>query len=155
MLQEEDNDMDLGEYGLGTFRSHFAYEAYAGINFRRKKLHPDAVKGLFPPTYTIEDNFDWMFSKEVDYNMTLDWTERWPELKAQTRCTCTFDFMYVGIESEDGEVIFRQDLTDRKYLDGETTTLQATFTSVKVPSKLVVWPHQKDKDWLERIDIKL
>ena len=96
-----------------------------------------------------------MFSKEVDYNMTLDWTERWPELKAQTRCTCTFDFMYVGIESEDGEVIFRQDLTDRKYLDGETTTLQSTFTSVKVPSKLVVWPHQKDKDWLERIDIKL
>jgi hypothetical protein len=155
MLQEEDNDIDLGEYGLGTFRSHFAYEAYAGINFRRKKLHPNALKGLFPPTYTIEDNFDWMFSKEVDYNITLDWTDRWPELKSQTRCTCTFDFMYVGVESEDGEVLFRQDVTGRTFLDGEITTLPVSFTSTKVPFKYVLWPHQKDKDWLERIDIKL
>jgi hypothetical protein len=63
--------------------------------------------------------------------------------------------MYVGIESEDGEVIFRQDLTGRPFLDGETTTLPVSFTSTKVPFKYVLWPHQKDKDWLERIDIKL
>ena len=155
MLQEEDNDIDLGVYGLGNIRSHFAYEAYAGINFRRRKLHPNAVKGIDPPTYTVDDNFDWLFEKEQTYDLTLDWTSRWPELKAQTRCTCTFDFMYVGIESEDGEVLFRNDLHDREYLDGQTTTLPISITSSKKPAKLVVWPHQRDKDWLERIDIAL
>lgn len=155
MLQEEDNDIDLGIYGLGNIRSHFAYEAYAGINFRRKKLHPNAVKGIDPPTYTVDDNFDWLFEKEQTYDLTLDWTSRWPELKAQTRCTCTFDFMYIGIESEDGEVLFRNDLHDREYLDGQTTTLPISITSTKKPAKLVVWPHQRDKDWLERIDIAL
>jgi hypothetical protein len=155
MLQEEDNDIDLGEYGLGTFRSHFAYEAYAGINFRRKKLHPNATKGIDPPTYTIDENFDWMFDKEVTYDLQLDWTDRWPELKSQTRCTCTFDFMYVGVESEDGDVLYRVDLTDRAYLDGQTTTLPVSISSIKKPTKLVLWPHQKEKDWLERIDIAL
>ena len=155
MLQEEDNDIDLGVYGLGNIRSHFAYEAYAGINFRRRKLHPNAVKGIDPPTYTVDDNFDWLFEKEQTYDLTLDWTSRWPELKAQTRCTCTFDFMYVGIESEDGEVLFRNDLHDREYLDGQTTTLPISITSTKKPAKLIVWPHQRDKDWLERVDIVL
>jgi hypothetical protein len=155
MLQEEDNDIDLGEYGLGTFRSHFAYEAYAGINFRRKKLHPNATKGIDPPTYTIDENFDWMFDKEVTYDLQLDWTDRWPELKSQTRCTCTFDFMYVGVEDENGDVLYRVDLTDRAYLDGQTTTLPVSISSIKKPTKLVLWPHQKEKDWLERIDIAL
>ena len=155
MLQEEDNNIDLGVYGLGNIRSHFAYEAYAGINFRRRKLHPNAVKGIDPPTYTIDDNFDWLFDKEETYNLTLDWTSRWPELRAQTRCTCTFDFIYIGVESADGEVLHRQDLIDRTYLDGRVTTLPISITSIKKPAKLIVWPHQKDKDWLERIDIML
>ena len=155
MLQEEDNDIDLGEYGLGTFRSHFSYEAYAGINFRRRKLHPDAVKGLNPPTYTITDSFDWLFEKEKNFDLVLDWTSKWPELKAQTRCTCTFDFMYVGVESQDGEVLYRNDIQDRSYLDGQVTTLPVSITSTKTPYKLILWPHQKDKDWLERVDIVL
>ena len=155
MLQEEDNDIDLGEYGLGTFRSHHSYETYAGIAFRKKKLHPKAVAGFDPPTYTDDEDPSWMFEVETDYNLNLDWTDRWPELKAQTRCTCTFDFLYVGIESEDGAVLFRNDLTDRIYLDGENTKFTAVFTATKKPYKLVLWPHQKDKDWLERIDIML
>jgi hypothetical protein len=63
--------------------------------------------------------------------------------------------MYIGVESEDGEVLYRQDLTDRDYLDGRVTTIPIVISSVKKPVKLVVWPHQKDKDWLERIDIVL
>ena len=155
MLQEEDNEINLGEYGLGTIRSHFAYEAYAGINFRRKKLHPNAIKGIDPPTYTIDDDFSWMFDKEVTYDLQLDWTARWPEIKSQTRCTCTFDFLYVGVESAEGEVLYRQDLTDRDYLDGQNNILPVTFSAVKKPTRFIVWPHQKDKDWLERVDIAL
>jgi hypothetical protein len=41
MLKEEDNQIDLEEYGLGNIRTHTDYELYAGINFKNKKLHPD------------------------------------------------------------------------------------------------------------------
>ena len=50
LLREEDNNIDLGEYGLGKVRSFEDYEKYAGINFKERKLHPDTVKGVNPPT---------------------------------------------------------------------------------------------------------
>ena len=155
MLQEEDNEIDLGEYGLGSFRSHYSYQNYAGIYFRTKKLHPDAKAGKFPPTLQDGDSMTWAFDQVIDHKISLDWTSRWPELKSQTRCTCTFDFLYLGVESQDGEVLFRQDLTDPEFLNGTNTTYIADFSSVKAPYKFVVWPHQRDKDWLERIDIML
>jgi hypothetical protein len=67
MLQEEDNNIDLDIYGLGTVRSHHDYEIYAGINFAKRKLHPDAIKGLNPPTTTDTDN-NWIHDVEIDNN---------------------------------------------------------------------------------------
>jgi len=155
MLQEEDNDIDLGEYGLGTFRSHWSYQLYAGIHFRLKKLHPDAVKGIDPPTTSENEGMDWAYEVKRDQTLNLDWKNDWNALSSQTRCTCTFDFIYLGIESEDGQVLYREDLTHDDYLKGRTTTKEVTFNSSKVPATLILWPHQREKDWLERVDIKL
>ena len=53
MLQEEDNGIDLGVYGLGTERTHREYELYAGIDLALKRLQQEAVDGNDPPcTYT-------------------------------------------------------------------------------------------------------
>lgn len=38
LLQEEDNNIDLGVYGLGDVRSHHDYELYAGIDFKNRTL---------------------------------------------------------------------------------------------------------------------
>jgi hypothetical protein len=46
MLQEEDNKIDLGIYGLGEVRTHHDYELYAGINFKERMLHPSTIKGI-------------------------------------------------------------------------------------------------------------
>ena len=43
MLQEEDNNIDLGVYGLGTVRTHKEYEDYAGINFKYKSIMEPAT----------------------------------------------------------------------------------------------------------------
>jgi hypothetical protein len=155
MLQEEDNDIDLGEYGLGTFRSHWSYQLYAGIHFRLRKLHPDAVKGIDPPTTSESEGMDWAYVVKRDQTLNLDWQDHWDALKSQTRCTCVFDFIYLGVESEDGEVLYREDLTEEEYLRGTTVTKIVRFTSSKVPSKLILWPHKREGDWLERVDIKL
>ena len=48
MLREEDNEEEIGIYGLGTARSHSDYERYAGIDFGRRLLQADTVKGVEP-----------------------------------------------------------------------------------------------------------
>ena len=155
MLQEEDNDIDLEHYGLGTFRSHHSYEMYAGINFRKRKLHPNAKKGLNPPTTFDGDNESWMYDVIKDYSLELDWSLRWKEIRSQIDCTCTLQFIYLGVESDNGEVLFRIDLTDNNYLTGVNTQYTANFSSVSSPTKLIIWPVEVDKGWLNRIDINL
>lgn len=58
LLQEEDYGIDLGRYGLGQARSHRQYEDYAGFNFAKKLIHPDALSGSKLPT-TVSDDSEW------------------------------------------------------------------------------------------------
>ena len=55
LLRMEELNIDLGEYGLGTVRSFEEYEAYAGIDFKTKRFHPDALKWKSPPTVELND----------------------------------------------------------------------------------------------------
>ena len=155
MLQEEDNEIDLDIYGLGTFRSHHSYQMYAGINFRKRKLHPNAKKGIDPPTTFDGDDETWIFDVVKDYSLSLDWESRWSDIRKQIDCTCTLQFLYVAVEDDKGEVLFRIDLTDEDYLKGNNKQYTANFTSSSIPTKLIVWPNEINKGWLERIDINL
>ena len=135
MLQEENNGIDLTIYGLGTVRTHREYELYAGIHFKNRKLHPKALEGIDPP---INDESDWHKLEEKEYNLTLDIPE-----------TKDFKFIYVGVESVTGKVLFRQDLSTY------TPTVQANFKSHDVPAKWVYWPVNTSGEWMTRIDTPL
>jgi len=154
MLREEDHGIDLGEYGLGSERSHRDYENYAGIDFSNRVLHQDTKDGKNPPTVS-DDDFLWRRLIEKDHNITLDWTRHSSFITDQVSCTCKLDFIYIGIEDEVGNVLYRKDLNDPEFLNCHKTKLGASFSSVKEPYKYVIWPHQKDGDWLERKDINL
>jgi hypothetical protein len=97
MLQEEDNNIDLGVYGLGEVRTHHDYELYAGINFKERMLHPSTIKGKNPP---INDETEWYLKQKEVYDLELEipYTEN-------------FKFIYIGVEDENGDVIYRHDLT--------------------------------------------
>lgn len=133
MLQEEDNNIDLGPYGLGTVRTHRDYELYAGINFKLRKLHPDTLKGINPP---VNDYTDWDKLEEVSYSYELDIPK--PDID--------FKFIYVGIEDMNGNVIFREDLNEYK------PKVRATFKSYTEPFKWVYWPMDKEGNWVDRRD---
>lgn len=135
MLQEEDNNIDLDEYGLGTVRTHREYELYAGINFKNRRLHSDTLKGIDPPT---NDNSDWDLLVEEEYNLTLSIPP-----------TEDFKFIYIGIENEKEEVLYRCDLTEY------TQNLQVHFKSFTKPYKWVYWPVSKNEEWYNRKDIIL
>ncbi len=136
MLQEEDSGIDLGIYGLGTVRSHHDYELYAGIHFLNRKLHPLTIKGIMPP---INDESDWykIEEKEYEFNIPI------PKTKFENK------FIYIGIEDDKQEVIYRQDITD----DRENIKIQ--FKSYNTPYKYVVWPHSKDGHWYDRQDTNI
>lgn len=133
MLQEEDNGIDLGIYGLGTVRSHRDYELYSGINFTNRKLHPDTLKGVNPP---INDTYEWYKIVEQDFDFIVNIPDPGTEVL----------FIYVGVEDKDGNVIYREDL--REY----QPTLNIKVKSFTEPYKLVYWPVDKDGNWFNRID---
>jgi hypothetical protein len=135
MLQEEDNNIDLGVYGLGDVRTHTQYENYAGINFKNKKLHPETIKGTNPP---VNDNTDWYELKEIEY-----------EFKLYIPYTENFKFIYIGIENELGNVLHRQDMYSyQEYLNVKLKTTET-------PAKWVYWVNDKEGNWTNRIDFSL
>lgn len=132
MLREEDNQINLGEYDLGTVRAHNDYELYAGINFKNRKLHADTIKGINPP---INDASEWHKLEKQSYNLNLNIPK-----------TDNFQFIYVGVEDESGNVIHREDLYTYKEL------LNIQFESYSPPYKWVYWPVDNNGNWHNRKD---
>ena len=137
MLQEEDNNIDLGIYGLGNVRSHRDYELYTGIHFKNRKLHPSTLRGVDPP---INDDSNWYELKEVEYNIPV----KLPEFSRINK------FVYVGIEDAQGNVLFRRDIVD---VNEKNTSMK--FTSVTEPVKIVIWPMDENGQWYDRKDNKV
>ena len=51
----EDNNHEIGIYGLGAIRTLREFEDYAGIDFARRLIHQDAMDGSEPPTEIEND----------------------------------------------------------------------------------------------------
>ena len=135
MLQEEDNNIDLGIYGLGNVRTHKDYELYAGINFKERMLHPDTIKGINPP---INDETEWYLKQKETFNLELDI----PYVE-------NFKFIYIGVEDKNGEVIFRQDLITYQ------EKLNIKIESFEKPHKWVYWVNDINGEWINRNDYLL
>jgi hypothetical protein len=135
MLQEEDNNIDLGIYGLGEVRTHHDYELYAGINFKERMLHPNTTKGVNPP---INDETEWYLKQKEVYDLELEipYTEN-------------FKFIYIGVEDENGDVIYRHDLTTYQ------EKLNVKFESYEKPRKWVYWVNDINGEWSTRLDYLL
>jgi hypothetical protein len=53
-----DEGADLGQYGLGDERTLHDYELYAGLDFVRKRAHPDVFTGRPPSPVTLQTDAD-------------------------------------------------------------------------------------------------
>jgi hypothetical protein len=135
MLQEEDNKIDLGEYGLGDVRTHRDYELYAGIDFKERRLHDNTLKGINPP---INDETEWYLKQKLVFDLELD-----------IPFTENFKFIYIGIEDNNGTVIHRQDLTEYQ------EKLNIRIEDYDKPHKWVYWVNDINGEWVNRQDILL
>jgi len=151
MLQEEDNKIDLGEYGLGTERTHHDYELYAGIDFKNKRLQQDTIMGVNPPNnYVDADTWENGFIKNM--NLSLKWNINDIE-KADD-----YTFWYFAVLDSREQVVYRGDLNWENAK--EELTFQKNMRSVTVrccnkPRKLCIWPVSKNKGWLKKVEYAL
>lgn len=145
LLKEEDNDEDISGHDLGTVRSHHDYELYAGINFNKRTLHADAVKGIAPPcTYIDGHNWDSSFLKE--HTVDLKWN-------ASDIGSCTdLKFVYFAIECAEGKVLHRFD-ADAESPEAKKQTYHKTvqFLSSSSPARFIIWPVSHSKGWLDKV----
>ena len=136
----------VGSYGLpedytierkvDNMKTLSDYEKYAGIHFKLRKLHPDCVSGVEPPVIYTDDK--WITDVEIQYNYTLTIPP-----------AVNFKFIFIGVETDAGELLFRKDLTE--YVD----TLVVNFKSIKIPYKWIYWVYDREKEWDQRIDTLL
>lgn len=126
MLHGESNDMDITGFGLGEVRSLADYERYAGIDFRGRRLHPDALLGVEPPC-SFTDAASWEHALSQRQH-TFKWT---PDIAAGA------DFIFLGIEDAKGTLLHRVDVREGLEKCGHEVKYQ-TATN---PHKWVVWQH--------------
>jgi len=73
LLGEENNNIDLGIYGLGDKRTLADYELYSGIDFRNRRITRDAIEGREPPViYKTEDLRELAFKKTTPIKL-VEW----------------------------------------------------------------------------------
>lgn len=147
MLREEDNDADITGYDLGSFRTHRDYEIYAGINFKERKLHPDTIQGVEPPCISEEN---WELNNIQSYELTLKWN-------AEDIPLCTdYKFIYIGVEDELGNVLFRYDLPAGNIKEIRSkNSFKAIFNSYNIPVKFIIWPVSESAGWLKKVEHKI
>ncbi len=145
LLREEENDEDLGPYDLGSARSHRDYEIYAGIDFARRRLHRDAVKGMDPPCVFVDER-QWEESFTETYRMTLRWKVD------DVRQCADLQFLYLAVEDACGNVLYRYDAqSDSPEGRFEVTKKAVEFVACGKPKRLVAWPHSRREGWLKKM----
>ena len=141
LLKEEDNQIDLGQYGLGNVRTHEDYERYAGINFKYRKLQKYTIEGKTPPNPIIDDS--WIFAPLFEYQILVTWSEL-------DKCD-DYKFLYIGIEDKNGNCLKRLDfdfLSYSHYFSGNNELL-VSLSSDLIPYKWIIWPYSESKGWLK------
>jgi len=130
LLQEENNNIDLGEYGLGNVRSHSDYEKYAGICFKERKLHPDTITGFNPPVNKSYE--DWERYQLYNYELQLPLYEK------------KFTYIYISIEDINNKVLYYREIHDY------VPILSVSFETNLIPHHWVFLPFN-ETGWDERI----
>jgi len=153
LFKIEDNKINMDIYGFGKERTLEDYETYAGINFKKQTIHPDTLNDKIPPVKKL--NYDWSEKSLNDYKIKLDWSDIWSNITSQLKDKEEFDFIFLGIQDKFNETLTREDLIKKEELNGMITNKEIYVISDKEPYSLLLWPHVKNGEYLEKVSKKL
>ena len=146
---EEDPNIDLSGYDLGTVRTLLDYEKYAGFNFKRKAVQPYTFNNEYPPNPQIIDEDLWELSFKESYyhlvNITVD------QLREKD-----YSRILVAFDDEQGNSV------NSKFIDGEQLNsflesntpihYEEFFLGNIKPVRVVYWGYSETRGWAERVE---
>ena len=147
LFEQEDHNINMGEYGLGTKRSLHDYEVYGGFDFKKCRIQDYTLKVNEPPN-------------------PLPWDEQF--ITNQFKITCEWDveffkkyefkkpkFLTLGVQTKSGLELHRKDFlieSDPQYVNLENNRYSVTINSIDKPSKIVMFLFDEEKQWSERYE---
>jgi len=139
----------VGPFGCGTARSFAEYEAYSGLNFRRRVARRAALQGQEPPPAPAPLAAS-AAPRQWDMRIVLKRADL-PEAALSDP-----HFWYVGFHDENDAEIHRADAAGRELRDlvGGTTpeiVIDRRFVSLRPPASWTVWPVSHSRGWLDKL----
>jgi hypothetical protein len=138
----------VGPFGCGTARTFAEYEAYAGVNFRRRRSQDYTRRFLEPPNPPMPADWaDRIGSYEIEIAI---------EKSTLPAHVDDYLFWYVGFHDVNDQEIHRLDADkdDVKAMlagPGEHAILRRSFESEREPVSWTVWPNSVSKGWLDKL----
>lgn len=137
-----------GPFGCGTARSFADYEAYAGLDFRKRTALPAVRQGSEPGTPGASD----------DPNALRRWDLRITLSRAELPSAALADpsFWYVGFHDENDVEIHRADAAGPELRmlvagDAPEIVIARRFLSAQRPARWTVWPVSRSRGWLDKL----
>lgn len=127
LMGMEDNNHEIGIYGLGTVRTLREFEDYVGIDFARRLIHQDAMDGSEPPTEIENDR---MASVRT---VLLQWKQ---ELELPDDTTS----IIYRIEAPSKKVLWQKEITEKPFLP----PAHADVCDLQEPSCFTIWPKKRN-----------
>ena len=146
---EEDPNIDLTGYDLGTVRSLKDYEKYAGFHFKRKAVQKYTLDNKYPPNPLIEDDELWeqSFMKSFYYLVNIE---------KHDLAGTDYKHILVAFDDETGKSINSKYITGldlENFMNkGERIHYEEFFLTDTEPKRIVYWAYSEQRGWCERVE---
>ena len=143
---EENPDIDLIGYDLGTVRTIEDYEKYAGVNFKERKVQKHTIENYYPPT-----PIDSPWSNSFYHLVTIHRNE----LPADD-----YKFILIAFDDENGISVNSRNIEGhqlKQFIEKGTPIHYEEYFEYfdRMPAKMVAWGYSESRGWSERIEHKI
>lgn len=77
---------------------------------------------------------------------SLDWSEKWPEIRNQVSCSCKFDFAILLVKDKMGGVLHEEKLSAVPYMNGQARNKTISLPTFFAPHSFSLKFHKKDEN---------
>jgi hypothetical protein len=150
LFGQEEHNINMSVYGLGTKRSLHDYEVFGGFDFKQCRIQDFTLQVNEPPN---PPDWEEQFVSHK-YNLSCEWDiEFFKKFNFEQP-----EFMTFSIHNSSDKELFRYDFTQSNspgHVNLIINTYVASFYSQDKPDKIVMYLFDKEKQWSERYEKKI
>jgi hypothetical protein len=157
---EDPKQIDFGKYGFGDVRTLQDYERYAGLSFKKRAVHKDALEKKLPVLPIVnkpeeEWNDELCGSRDIHICVHVNELKSTDE-NGKKVFLDDYNCWMVAVYDVDGKEIHRKDILPneiKRYTSGkvEWVDYRSIFLANEYPASYVIQPHSVSKGWLHRV----